>query len=581
MLSVCPAGVKASDLAAGAAVENIGYTPLNKATDTATGPLNVTLSSAPIFQSLQQAIAEIGKLYAYGFVGGNSYSASHPLSSITSFNGANSTGWTLAQWQIVLPAATALTNEADEVAIQSAINAATGPTSITLPAGIARLTKPIKSGRYPISVHCAVVNTCVVLQTVAVQDGWHHGTSDTGYSSVYGSTVNLSGVQFQCGPNGVSGSNFICGTAIVANENQSSGGFTLTDVTISGAGNQTYNFWHDGVRCTGCGFTFLTRTTLIGTNSGALAKIGTALNFDVTSGKAYQFLFRDTTANFWTTALAAQSGDNDLEGFVLHNFQASKDLNGIVVTGVNTSGTNFLSPQWVIADCQFNIYKQAISFNQVSEYVVADSLFYSSSPDAYSGSFTASPFVSFTDVGDGQFKGNNFELGTGNNLSTVVSITSATGLAIADNVIKDFGTSLVFGLYNVSGNTYVTEKNTKFLSWRSIPKVAGATNGGLTNRFETFYAGLGASLSGSGIVSYAGTATGTLTSALELAIVFPSSSMYLSAPTVSAVNGDLGSATTTACGVKASTVTTSGFTAKCPGGTSGAAVRINYTATGT
>jgi len=68
---------------------------------------------------------------------------SNPLSSVSSCNGYNTTGWTLAQWQALLPAAAALTDQVDWAAIQSIINAASGPISISLPPSTAMLNKPL------------------------------------------------------------------------------------------------------------------------------------------------------------------------------------------------------------------------------------------------------------------------------------------------------------------------------------------------------------------------------------------------------------------------------------------------------
>jgi hypothetical protein len=68
---------------------------------------------------------------------------SHPLSSVTSCNGINTTGFTLAQWQSILPAATSLTDEVDWASLQSTINAAMGPLAIRLPPGVAMLNKAL------------------------------------------------------------------------------------------------------------------------------------------------------------------------------------------------------------------------------------------------------------------------------------------------------------------------------------------------------------------------------------------------------------------------------------------------------
>ena len=71
-------------------------------------------------------------LASYGYVGNGS---SHPLSSVTSYLSMNTTGWTLAQWQSVLPATIALSDELDWATMQSFIYAATSPIAVTFPNG--------------------------------------------------------------------------------------------------------------------------------------------------------------------------------------------------------------------------------------------------------------------------------------------------------------------------------------------------------------------------------------------------------------------------------------------------------------
>lgn len=60
---------------------------------------------------------------SYGAVGDGT---SRPLSGVTTFRGGNTTGWTLAQWQAVLPHVTALSNQLDWACAQDAIRIAKG-----------------------------------------------------------------------------------------------------------------------------------------------------------------------------------------------------------------------------------------------------------------------------------------------------------------------------------------------------------------------------------------------------------------------------------------------------------------------
>ncbi|MGJ4855488.1 hypothetical protein ACN6KF_001434 [Labrys sp. La1] len=80
-------------------------------------------------------------LRGYGYVGDGT---SRPLSGITILNGRNTAGWTLPQWQAILPGAKALTDNIDEAAIASAVAAATGDLTINLGPGSIVLTRPLQ-----------------------------------------------------------------------------------------------------------------------------------------------------------------------------------------------------------------------------------------------------------------------------------------------------------------------------------------------------------------------------------------------------------------------------------------------------
>jgi len=68
--------------------------------------------------TIQKELRRVVWAEQFGAIGDG---ASHPLSGITSYNGTSTVGWTLAQWQVVFPAATALTNEVDGCAIMAAL----------------------------------------------------------------------------------------------------------------------------------------------------------------------------------------------------------------------------------------------------------------------------------------------------------------------------------------------------------------------------------------------------------------------------------------------------------------------------
>ncbi|MBA9068006.1 hypothetical protein FHR71_001741 [Methylobacterium sp. RAS18] len=74
----------------------------------------------PTAKQVSDLVARINPLLRYRFFGDG---VSRPISGITRFNGVNTTGYTLAQWQALVPEIGALTDEIDGVAIQATINA--------------------------------------------------------------------------------------------------------------------------------------------------------------------------------------------------------------------------------------------------------------------------------------------------------------------------------------------------------------------------------------------------------------------------------------------------------------------------
>lgn len=109
-------------------------------------------------------------LRGLGYVGDGS---SHQLVSVTSLNGRSTNGWSLTQWQAVLPAATALTDEIDGAVINSVIAAAGSNVKITLGPGKPLFSHPLASACHQnVSIVGAGVSQ-TILQFGAT-DGWTH-----------------------------------------------------------------------------------------------------------------------------------------------------------------------------------------------------------------------------------------------------------------------------------------------------------------------------------------------------------------------------------------------------------------------
>lgn len=99
-------------------------------------------STAPFAVSGGLMTAEVNPLRYWCYKGDG---ASHTLSSVTSCGTTDTTGWTLAQWQAALPAATSLSDQIDWAAIQSYVNTkAAGQIYVLFPAGTAYINKSIQ-----------------------------------------------------------------------------------------------------------------------------------------------------------------------------------------------------------------------------------------------------------------------------------------------------------------------------------------------------------------------------------------------------------------------------------------------------
>lgn len=91
----------------------------------------------------------------FGAVGDN---VSRPLSGVTSFQGQNTTGWTLAQWQSVFPHVTSLSQTLDWAGIQAALNFAEAAGG-----GFARLSVYVPDGYYIITTSLLLPNFASLL----------------------------------------------------------------------------------------------------------------------------------------------------------------------------------------------------------------------------------------------------------------------------------------------------------------------------------------------------------------------------------------------------------------------------------
>ncbi|OCC01699.1 hypothetical protein BA190_27445 [Labrys sp. WJW] len=136
----------------------------------------------------KQDIDEV-TLRGFGYVGDGT---SHPLSGVTSLNGRSTAGWTLSQWQALLPAAGALSDEIDGAVINSVIQSTTGAITLRLGPGTARFSQPIASscGR---SISFVGAGSDLTVFQFGTTNGWNHCATGT----VKPDKLELHGITFK------------------------------------------------------------------------------------------------------------------------------------------------------------------------------------------------------------------------------------------------------------------------------------------------------------------------------------------------------------------------------------------------
>ncbi|MCP1539009.1 hypothetical protein [Methylorubrum extorquens] len=162
----------------------------------------------------------------------------------------------------------------------------------------------------------------------------------------------------------------------------------MQDVGVGGQGNQTFNYWHDGLASHNCSLTQFQRVGIGGINTGGgkgrLIDTGTGIAF--TGSEAVQFTLRDVTTNGWNTAISTFSGGHnlsDLEGFVFDNWQANQVMDALV--NLNQVGDGYRSPQYVITNSQFNVCRRLLYLAQVEEVLISNNLVYTCGAGAQTG----------------------------------------------------------------------------------------------------------------------------------------------------------------------------------------------------
>ena len=344
-------------------------------------------TGAPSFLDINKFTADIFVLRGWGYIGDGS---SHVLSTVNSFNGQNSTGWTLVQWQAVLPSATSLTNEIDGVAINSYIASIAGGTPIVVPL----------YGR-------AVVNTAIAAcGSTFYAYGASQGASITqtgagitlfkycqSASPPTAAAFHLRSLKLIC-PTGVA-----CGDVMdVTLNNGSEPSFMLDTVSALVVGTGT---WANGAMTVGAGGTRIINSAIsvsLGTIAGTCLSFVDASPFTVLLQIINTHLYGCATAE-QVTASATTPG---VQGIYNIGVNADQVLSFFNLTG--TSETVYL-PGFYFYENQVSFFKSIMSINgttalPLSDVVIRDSYFIQLPPSGNSGAITAP--AGLIDLGNSQ-----------------------------------------------------------------------------------------------------------------------------------------------------------------------------------
>ena len=313
-------------------------------------------SIADTFTLLAQATTVYSPT-TYCFIGDGS---SHALSTVHSCKGVNTTGFTLVQWQGLLPAATALTDEIDGVALQTMLNAG---LPIVLPASTALIS-------HTLAAPCGFSMTIIGLGPQSTFIKFKAAGADgidycVGGQAVLTNNFTLSGVNLMC--SAVSA----CAQMVNANLWVPTNYHIVENIQ----GTPDVSNWANGLLFTNASRLEIHRVTVSGTYSpttGSVAGKGLALasaNNPMASPQgAFGANIIDVELYGWGTCFEADSTTvNGVEGVVMNRGSCDASNNFFVHT--NTHASTYQSPEYHISHTQIHIWKQIINAKGISNFL--------------------------------------------------------------------------------------------------------------------------------------------------------------------------------------------------------------------
>lgn len=317
--------------------------------------------------------AAANPLYLYGFVGdGNS----HPISGVTSFNGIDTTGYSLGQWQALVGQIGALSDEIDGVAMQAVLNSQMNgiyTCAIELPDNAKALLS-----RSLISNSSLWINGSG--QIAAVGGGFtliQHGNPGLYING----EVHIKGVRFDCNggklieayfhPYVGADSGMTANFSDVTAYRCASNAVTLVNPprTIR---MDSVTLWASSY-VTGAGFRFIAQTYPAGSIGNAEPQHGLSFSYTLidcqTSSFEWGFQW-DTVAGTSPALYGAMGGV--MEGIVVHSCRAYNGFGLAKVTNSYNAGQsyNYGSPLWTFRDCDYQGWGDAFDLSGLNDVLI-------------------------------------------------------------------------------------------------------------------------------------------------------------------------------------------------------------------
>lgn len=507
---------------------------------------------------------------------------SHILSTVTDCNGTNTSGFTLGQWQAVLPAALALSDEVDVTAINSLIAAqGSNPTALNL-YGRAMINRSIASCAGNLYLQGNGLGTSINVNSGSITAFKHCqslGAPPGAQWSLQNITVNCTGT-------------LTCGDfADVTLANSGEPGLYMRNVHVDVA---SAAHWANGLMTTGAGGTRI-ENSVITLSIAAIS--GTC--WSVTDASPFTVLLQVLNVHFFGCATAEQVTSSTttpgVQGIWNVGVNANQILDFFKYTGTSATSS---PPEFVFENCEIEFFRSMFSVSGTfppSDWVIKDGWYAQLAPTANSGAVT--PPTGLIDLGNAFrviYEGNTFVQTAGATFNYYINIgSSANDWMIVNNYVPVLLGTINNGIIQIAaGATNILERANDF-SFAGTRVVNGAwatatvaSEAYIEDQSSNVCHLVGTNMRGgigSRVIECAATLVKTLAGTPGIATVTLPANIFATQPAVTISNGFTGGALWMCTGETPTTGTPPAFTLLCysqTGTNVTGNVRIQYTATG-